>query len=68
MEEQKPPQESVYNINVRLLGNEVFGISMSTTSTSNRLTLIAIVSIFSILTVLGAYGEKIVSLYHSLVS
>lgn len=56
-----------YEIKIRILGNEVFAVSLSSTSTSNKWIAIALISMFSFLTVLGAYGDKLVSLYHSLI-
>ena len=55
-----------YEVKLRILGNEVFAIALSTTSTSSRWITVALVSIFSILTLIGAYGEKIVNLYRHL--
>jgi hypothetical protein len=60
-------EDQSYEFKLRILGNEVFAVSLSSTSTSNRWILIALVSIFTTLTVLGAYGEKFIMLYHSLV-
>lgn len=59
-------EDQSYEFKIRLLGNEVFALSLSSTSTSNRWILIALVSIFTTLTILGAYGEKFLSLYQSL--
>lgn len=59
-------EDQSYEFKIRVLGNEIFAVSLSSTSTSNRWTLIALVSIFATLTILGAYGEKFVSLYQSI--
>lgn len=56
-----------YEISFRVLGNEIFGVKLSTTSTSSRWITVALVTIFSSLVLLGAYGDKLVSLYHWLV-
>lgn len=57
-----------YEIKLRILGNEVFAVSLSSSSDSNRWILIGLVTMFSLLTVLGAYGEKIVNFYQNLIS
>lgn len=56
-----------YELKIRILGNEVFAIGLSTTDTSNRWMAIGMISVFSLVTILGAYGEKIVNLYNHLV-
>ena len=61
-------EDQSYEVNIRILGNEIFAVRLSTTSTSNRWVLISLVSIFSFLTILGAYGDKFVELYRWLVS
>lgn len=57
-----------YELKIRVLGNEVFAIGFSATNDSNRWIAIGLVTVFSVLTVLGAYGEKLISLFHSLVN
>lgn len=59
-------EDQTYELKIRILGNEIFAIALSSSSTSNRWIAIALVSIFSVLTVVGAYGEKLASLYHSI--
>lgn len=61
-------EDQTYEMKIRILGNEVLAVSLSSTSTSNRWIAIALVSVFSLLVVLGAYGEKFVNLYHTLTS
>ena len=61
-------EDQQYEVNIRVLGNEIFAVRLSTTSTSNRWVLISLVSIFSFLAILGAYGEKFIELYRWLVS
>ena len=61
-------EDQAYELKIRILGNEVFAINLSSTSTSSRWIAIALISIFSLLTVLGAYGEKLVNLYKSMLS
>lgn len=56
-----------YEVKFRFLGNEIFAIALSSTSVSNKWVIIALVSIFSILTILGAYGEKFVAMYNSII-
>ena len=55
-----------YEFKLRILGNEVFAVGISTTDDSNRWMAIGLISMFSVLTILGAYGEKIISLYRYL--
>lgn len=57
-----------YEIRLRILGNEIFAVSLSSSSDSNRWVLIGLVTMFSLLTVLGAYGEKLVNFYQSLLT
>ena len=66
MEDQSEDQS--YEVKIRILGNEIFAIALSTTSTSSRWVTVALVSIFALLTLLGAYGDKIATLYHWLVN
>lgn len=56
-------EDQSYEVTIRVLGNEIFAVKLSTTSTSNRWVLISLVSIFAFLTILGAYGDKFVDLY-----
>lgn len=58
--------QQTYEFRIRILGNEVFGVTVSTTSVSNKWIAIALVSMFSFMTIIGAYGEKFVDLYRSL--
>ena len=57
-------EDQSYEISLRVLGNEILGVKLSTTSTSSRWIAVAILSIFSILVLLGAYGEKFIELYN----
>ena len=61
-------EDQSYEMKLRVLGNEVFAISLSSSSASNKWIVLALVSIFALLTVLGAYGEKFLNLYNSLMS
>jgi hypothetical protein len=65
MNEPEVPQKT-YEIKLRILGNEVFAISLSS-SNDDKWTAIGLFTVFSILTVIGAYGDKIVSLFKMLV-
>lgn len=56
-----------YELKLRILGNEVFAVGLSSSSEDNKWIAIGIISVFSILTVLGAYGEKLIQFYHSVV-
>lgn len=64
MNEETPKN---YEVKIRVLGNEVFAVSLSTTNDSNRWIAIGLITVFSLLTVLGAYGEKLVNLFKQLV-
>lgn len=59
-------EDQSYEISLRILGNEIFGIKLSTTSTNSRWITVAILTIFSMLVLLGAYGEKLVNFYKSI--
>lgn len=59
--------QKVYEVRLRLLGNEVFAVSLSASDTSNRLLALGLVTVFCILTIIGAYGTNLVELYRSLV-
>lgn len=61
-------EDQSYEVNIRLLGNEIFAVKLSTTSTSNRWVLVSLVSIFTFLTLIGAYGEQFIQLYRWLVA
>lgn len=58
--------DQTYEISIRILSNEIFGVRLSTTSTSNKWLVISLVTIFSFITLLGAYGDKLSSLYNSI--
>ena len=60
-------EDQSYEFKIRILGNEVFAVALSSTSTNNKWIAIALVSIFTTLTLLGAYGEKLATLYRWLV-
>jgi hypothetical protein len=59
-------QENMYEIKIRVLGNEIFAIALAAPDTSNRILLGGLVTVFCVLTVLGAYGSNLVSLFKSL--
>ena len=56
-------EDQSYELSIRVLGNEILGLRLSTTSTSSRWITVALISIFSTLVLLGAYGEKLIQLY-----
>ena len=56
-----------YEIKIRVLGNELFAIALSTSNDSNRWAAIGLLTVFCLLTVVGAYGERLVGLYKWLV-
>ena len=60
-------EDQSYEMSIRILGNEIIGVKLSTTSTSSRWITVAVLTIFSSLVLLGAYGEKFINLYHQLV-
>ena len=60
-------EDQSYEISLRILGNEIIGVKLSTTSTSTRWVTVAILTIFSSLVLLGAYGEKLIQLYKWLI-
>lgn len=59
-------KENMYEIKIRVLGNEIFAIALSAPDNSNRVLLAGLVTVFSILTVLGAYGSNLLTLFKSL--
>lgn len=59
-------QENMYEIKIRVLGNEIFAIALAAPDTSNRVLLAGLATVFCVLTVLGAYGNQLVSLFKSL--
>lgn len=61
-------EDQSYELKIRILGNEIFAVALTTTSTSSRWITVALISIFSTLVLLGAYGEKFIELYRWLVS
>lgn len=58
----------LYEVRIRLLGNEIFAIALASSNDSNRWIALGLISVFSILTVLGAYGDKLVQLYKWLIN
>lgn len=60
-------EDQSYEMSFRVLGNEIFGVKLNTTSTSSRWITVAILTIFSSLVLLGAYGEKLIQLYKWLI-
>ena len=57
-------EDQSYEMSIRILGNEILGVKLSTTSTSSRWITVAVLTIFSSLVLLGAYGDKLMQLYH----
>ena len=60
-------EDQSYELKIRILGNEVIAVSLSTTSTSDRWIIVTFVTIFSMLVILGAYGDKFAQYYQSVV-
>jgi hypothetical protein len=52
-----------YEFKLSLLGHEIFGVELRSSSTTDRWAAITIISTFCALTLLGAYGEKFISFY-----
>lgn len=65
--EQHESDGREYNISIRVLGNEVLGFHLGTNSESNKWVGIGFLTLFSLMTLLGAYGEKLISLYRWLI-
>jgi len=59
-------QENMYEIKIRVLGNEVFAIALAAPDSSNRILLGGLVTVFCVITIIGAYGAELVSLFKSL--
>lgn len=57
----------IYEVKIRILGNEIFAVGLTATNGSNRWVIIGLLTTFSILTIIGAYGEKFIELYKSAV-
>lgn len=66
MQTEEDQSNKEYNISIRVFGNEILGFHLGTTSSSNKWVGIGFLTLFTILTLLGAYGEKLVSLYKTL--
>lgn len=60
------PINQKYEFNIRILGNEILSLGVVSTSSSNKWIAITLVSMFCFLTIIGAYGEKFISLYKML--
>lgn len=58
----------LYEVRIRLLGNEIFAISLASSNDSNRWIALGLITVFSVLTILGAYGDKLVQLYKWLIN
>ena len=59
-------QENIYEVKIRVLGNEIFAIALAAPDSSNRILLGGLVTVFSVLSIIGAYGAELVSLFKSL--
>ena len=57
------PEPGIYEMRLRVLGNEVFAIGFKTSDNSNRAVLLGTVAVFSFLTITLAFGDKIVEFY-----
>lgn len=67
MNETTVKENNAYSVSIRVFEKEIFAIEISASNPSNRMMAIGLVSIFCIMTVVGAYGDKFISLYHSFV-
>lgn len=61
-------QTNSYEVSIRLLGNEIFAIGLKSSDNSNRWIAIGLVTVFCVITVLGAYGDKLVQLYQTVIN
>ena len=61
-------QENMYEIKIRVLGNEIFAIALAAPDSSNRILLGGLVTVFCVITIIGAYGAELVSFFKSLTS
>ena len=66
--EQKDSRDApaTYEFRLRALGNEVFAVSLSTSNSSNRWTILSITTILITLVLLGTYGGALVESYKTL--
>ena len=66
--EQKDSRDApaTYEFRLRVLGNEVFAVSLSTSNSSNRWTILSITTILITLVLLGTYGGTLVESYKTL--
>lgn len=62
-----PIENKTYEFRIRILGNEIISVGFTTSNDSNRFFVAALISVFSFLTILGAYSEKLIAIYHSLI-
>ena len=63
---EEPIATNSYGFRVRILGNEVFSIELISSDGSNRWVALGLVSIFSLMVTIGAFGDKFIALYHTL--
>lgn len=56
-------EDQSYELKFRLLGNEIFAVALTTTSTSNRWTIVALATILTTMTVIGIFGDSFTHLY-----
>ena len=61
------PELKTYEIRIRVLGNEIFALGLSATDNSNRILAFGLLTVFCVLTIVGAYGDKLVGIFKSLV-
>ena len=65
MEENKP-DPATYELKLRILGNEVFAVPLSTSNSSNRWTILSVCTILATLLLLVTYGTELAESYRTL--
>ena len=59
-------QENMYEIKIRVLGNEIFAIALAAPDSSNRILLGGLVTVFCVITIIVAYGSQLVNIFKTL--
>ena len=64
--ESTKPDPATYEFKLRILGNEVFAVSLSTSNSSNRWTILSVGTILATLLLLVTYGTDLAASYRTL--
>lgn len=59
---------STYEFKLRILGNEVLAVGLTSSSSDNRWVALSLLSLFCVITIIGAYGDKLVTLYKHIIT